>query len=106
MAIQRNYRKPDGIILAYPCNFVLLFIFLGLNLSFNDFTPSILLALDDPILPFPFLKMCLGSYIGSDEGIAQNPYLSPLKASDEVLRQFPSTRIMVASNDPLRDGSF
>lgn len=45
MAITRGYRKPDGLILAYP----------GLNLSNKNFTPSVLLALDDPILPWPFL---------------------------------------------------
>ena len=32
--------------------------------------------------------------------------MSPVKASDEVLKQFPPTRIMVASNDPLRDEGF
>ena len=79
---------------------------IALNLSFTDFTPSTLLALDDPILPFPFLKMCLESYVGKNVDIAQHPYLSPLKASDDILRQFPPTRIMVASNDPIRDGSF
>ena len=50
--------------------------------------------------------MCLESYVGKNVDIAQHPYLSPLKASDDILRQFPPTRIMVASNDPIRDGSF
>jgi hormone-sensitive lipase len=35
-----------------------------------------------------------------------NPYLSPTKASDEVLKKFPRTRIMIATNDPIRDESF
>eukprot|EP00347_Sterkiella_histriomuscorum_P013953 403362725 len=96
MCIQRNFRKPDGIILCYP----------ALNLSFSDFSPSILLALDDPILPFPFLKMCLESYIGPDPHLSRNPYLSPMKANDDVLKQFPPTRIMIATNDPIRDHGF
>lgn len=54
MAIMRGYRVPDGLILAYP----------GLSLSKWDFIPSMLLSLDDPILPYPFLKMCLDSYSG------------------------------------------
>ena len=54
LAIERNYRIPDGIVLAYP----------ALNLSKKKFTPSLLLSLDDPILPYPFLKMCLSSYVG------------------------------------------
>ena len=54
MAIERSYRVPDGIILAYP----------ALNLSKFEFTPSLLLAIDDPILPYPFLKMCIDCYVG------------------------------------------
>jgi hormone-sensitive lipase len=76
-----------------------------LNLSRNNFTPSYLLALDDPILPYPFLRMCLESYIG-DIADPDHPYISPINASDEVLKKFPPTRIMIASNDPLRDESF
>lgn len=64
--------------------------------------PSVLLALDDPILPFPFLKMCLESYFGNYTNY-KNPYLSPLQATDDVLKQFPATRVMVATNDPIRD---
>jgi hormone-sensitive lipase len=96
MAIQRGFRVPDGIILAYP----------ALNLSRLNFMPSLLLSFDDPILPYPFLKMCLESYIGEKSDPNNNPYLSPLVASDHVLKQFPKTRIMVATNDPIRDDSF
>ena len=96
MAINRGYRVPDGLLLAYP----------ALNLSRTNFNPSLLLALDDPILPFPFLKMCLESYIGDSADPSISPYLSPSLASDEVLSKFPKTRIMVAGNDPLRDESF
>jgi acetyl esterase/lipase len=53
-------------------------------LSRNNFTPSYLLALDDPILPYPFLRMCLESYIG-DIADPDHPYISPINASDEVL---------------------
>lgn len=100
MAITRKYRIPDGVILAYP----------GLNLGRFDFSPSMLLSLDDPILPYPFLKMCLESYSGCKDyknvAITESPYISPIKTTDEILKQFPKTRIMVASNDPLRDDSF
>ncbi|TNV84221.1 hypothetical protein FGO68_gene12045 [Halteria grandinella] len=100
LAIKRNYRKPDGIILSYP----------GLNITKFDFNPSFLLSLDDPILPYPFLKLCLESYSGcttfTDAAITENPLVSPSKASDDILRQFPPTKMLVASNDPLRDDSF
>jgi hormone-sensitive lipase len=54
MAIERGFRVPDGLVLCYP----------ALSLSRDIFTPSLLLAIDDPILPYPFLKMCLDTYIG------------------------------------------
>ena len=54
MAIERGFRIPDGLVLCYP----------ALSLSKLRFTPSILLAVDDPMLPYPFLKMCLDSYVG------------------------------------------
>jgi hormone-sensitive lipase len=54
MAIKRNYRVPDGLIMCYP----------ALSLCKELFTPSLLLSVDDPILPYPFLKMCIDSYIG------------------------------------------
>ena len=54
MAIQRKYRVPDGLIAVYP----------ALNLTKTNFTPSLLLSIDDPILPQSFLNMCLESYIG------------------------------------------
>lgn len=49
--------------------------------------------------------MCLTSYVGA-KGNPENPYISPNMASDDILRQFPKTKIMVATNDPLRDESF
>jgi hormone-sensitive lipase len=54
LAIERGFRKPDGLILCYP----------AMSLSKLRFVPSLLLATDDQLLPYPFLKMCLDSYIG------------------------------------------
>jgi hormone-sensitive lipase len=66
MAINRGYRIPDGLIMCYP----------ALSLSKEIFTPSMLLAVDDPILPYPFLKMCIDSYIGE---ISEKPECDPSK---------------------------
>jgi hormone-sensitive lipase len=101
MAIERGYRVPDGLMLAYP----------ALSVSKSIFTPSLLLAMDDPILPHPFLKMCIESYVGNNPTNnplcdPHTPLISPVFASDETLSKFPKTRIMIASNDPLRDESF
>jgi acetyl esterase/lipase len=113
MAIERKFRKPDAIILAYPGNNKTFNNpFLALNMSKFEFVPSMLLSVDDPILPQPFLRMCLKSYSGctsfdhDDLELTTSPYQSPLSAPDEILKQFPTTKIMVPSNDPLRDDSF
>ncbi|TNV84405.1 hypothetical protein FGO68_gene3288 [Halteria grandinella] len=55
--------------------------------------------------------MCIESYIGKHKGDERcnpqtNYYISPSLAPDHVLAKFPTTRIMVPTNDPLRDESF
>jgi hormone-sensitive lipase len=32
--------------------------------------------------------------------------ISPIKTPDEILAKFPKTKIMIASNDPIRDESY
>ena len=94
MAIQRNFRVPDGIIMAYPV----------LEFGMNHFNPSLLLSLDDALLPYPFLKMCSDCTKGNYENL-NHPLISPMLASDEVLKKFPPTRIMSAQSCPFRDDS-
>ncbi|EAR88616.3 hypothetical protein TTHERM_00185900 (macronuclear) [Tetrahymena thermophila SB210] len=93
--IKSGVRVPDGIVIAYP----------ALNLNLRYFTPSFLLALDDQILPHTFLKMCLDSYVPEQIGLRpeSDPFISPIYASDELLRELPPTRILVGTNDPLHD---
>lgn len=91
LCIERKFRKPDGLILCYP----------AMSLSKLRFTPSVLLAVDDQLLPYPFLKMCLDSYVGdfipgSDCDPSVNHYLSPCLTKPEILQYFPVTRVMVA----------
>jgi len=52
LAIQRKYRIPTGILLAYGV----------FNMNKNDFTPSNLFSLDDGYMTYPFLKICHDSY--------------------------------------------
>eukprot|EP00743_Colponemidia_sp_Colp-15_P006203 GILK01006672.1.p1 GENE.GILK01006672.1~~GILK01006672.1.p1 ORF type:complete len:819 (-),score=180.26 GILK01006672.1:33-2489(-) len=91
-AIRENFRVPDGIVLAYP----------ALNLT-KAFSPSLLLALDDPIVPYTFLECCLAAYLGPNADPTTDPYLSPAIAPDDILSKFPPTSIMVGSKDPLHD---
>ena len=53
MLIKFGLRAPDGLVLVYP----------ALNLNFNNYTPSLLTALNDTILPHTFLKICAKSYL-------------------------------------------
>lgn len=95
IAIQRGFRVPDGLVLPYP----------ALTFTPTIFNPSMLLALDDPIISGMFLNFCLTSYLGK-VGDVDHPYISSLKASDDIFKQFPRTRIMIPSNDPIRDDGF
>ncbi len=52
--IKKHFKVPDGLLMCYP----------ALSLSKLRFTPSLLLSIDDSLLPYPFLNMCLESYTG------------------------------------------
>ncbi|EGR32534.1 hypothetical protein IMG5_079040, partial [Ichthyophthirius multifiliis] len=93
--IKSGVRYPDGLLLCYP----------ALNLNMKTFTPSILWALDDQIIPHTFLQICLDSYIPEhlNVNLQKDPFASPINASYELLKQFPPVRIMVGSKDPLHD---
>ncbi|KAL4469424.1 hypothetical protein ABPG74_004677 [Tetrahymena malaccensis] len=109
--IKSGVRVPDGIVLAYPGkqfnnkNLIFIQFIKALNLNLRYFTPSFLLALDDQILPHTFLKMCLDSYVPEQIGLRpeSDPFISPIYASDELLRELPPTRILVGTSDPLHD---
>ena len=67
----------------------------------EKFVPSLLLSLDDILLPSKFLKGAISAYNGN---IAINypdcsgdnfDLLSPLLASKEILSKFPQTMIQV-----------
>lgn len=53
MLLKMNIRAPDGIVMVYP----------ALNLNYHNYTPSLLTALNDMILPHSFLKICLKAYL-------------------------------------------
>lgn len=95
LAIEKHFRVPDFILPAYP----------ALNLSLRNFSPSLILSLDDFILPSSFLMLCLDSYV-KDADPEKDHFLSPAICPNNVLKKFPPTRIMIAGNDPLRDEAY
>ncbi len=62
--------------------------------------------MDDILLRYSFLNICLSSYIPPERDPAKDPYLSPILTPDDELGQFPPIRISAAGRDPLRDESY
>lgn len=61
---------------------------------------------NDPVLNYQSMMIVLGSYLGSRTDLAlTEPLVSPKLLSDDILRQFPPTSIMVGDIDPLIDDS-
>ncbi|CAD8190351.1 unnamed protein product [Paramecium pentaurelia] len=94
--IKSGARIPDGILMAYP----------ALCLDIKQFTPSLLISLNDPLLHHTVLKLCISSYVPEQFDAKLDPLMSPSIASDEILVRFPPTRIVLGTNDPLHDESF
>lgn len=92
LLIQMNVRVPDGLVMVYP----------AMNLNYCNYTPSLLTALNDMILPHSFLKICLRAYL-RDEFDPYDPLVSPVYTSEEMLKKYPPTRLFVGNKDPFHD---
>jgi len=80
-AIVTGYHHiPDGLLLAYPA--------LRLEASFS---PSLLLSMDDRMVPYTFLLSCLDAYIGLDPDAGLD---------DVVVERDPSGRATAVIPDP------
>lgn len=92
MLIITGKRLPDFISSAYP----------ALHLSKNAFSPCMLLAIDDIILPYSSINYALEAYLGNVNGDL-NHFASPGLIKNEVMKNYPKTNIYLGSSDPLRD---
>lgn len=93
--IQTGEKLPSGLLLSYPC----------VSLNSQHFSPSLSLCLEDPLVPYSFLKLCIESYLRPSDNPQSDPYLSPVIAPTSDLCHFPPVRIMVGTQDPLLDQS-
>ena len=85
---------PTGLVLVYP----------ALNLDFNNYTPSLLTALNDMILSHTFLKICMKAYLKDERYKAEkDPFISPLLTPNWILEKYPKTEILVGNKDPFHD---
>lgn len=97
LCVKYGLRMPTAIFMSYP----------ALNLNYHNYTPSLLISLEDFILPHTFLKYCLSCYIREGQlDPRHNFYLSPVAAPDSYLKEFPPTHFFVGSQDPLEDDSW
>ena len=95
LCIATGFRVPDLLMPHYP----------AMIMSPTMFSPSLLLAVDDFILPAGFLQLCIKSYVqGADA--ETDPFLSPAVTSDSMIEKYPPVRLLMAGNDPLRDESY
>jgi acetyl esterase/lipase len=85
-------RLPDALMLSCA----------ALNLSL-ELSPSRVIGDQDPVLPSGLISAISDAYAGQDH--KQDPLVSPLYASDEVLCHFPPTLLFASSDDPLLDDS-
>lgn len=105
--ITNHIRVPDALVLSYA----------ALLTQFYP-SPSRCLCLLDPLLMFGILLRCLNAYQDPDylkslpRTISQelkaarsvnDMFMSPLLASPELLKQFPTTVILVSDLDPCLD---
>ena len=97
MSIERNFRQPDGLALFYSAQ----------NTSQDYYSPGLLNSIDDPIVSLTFFNL-VARYVHKNKEdmykYSHHRYISPmLGMQDEILRQFPKVRIMLAGTDGLRD---
>lgn len=95
LAIATGFRVPEMIMPHYP----------AMIMSPTMFSPSLIFAVDDFILPAGFLQLCIESYVG-DADAESDPFLSPAVTPDSIIEKYPPVRLLMAGNDPLRDESY
>ncbi|CAI2359787.1 unnamed protein product [Moneuplotes crassus] len=99
LSLLKNCKVPTGLSLIYPAMLV----------SRTHFSPSMLYSLDDYILNTVVLDFCVKCYDTKNSG-DKDFLLSPNLAPEDIIVKedkvkFPTTRIIISGNDPLRDTS-
>lgn len=96
LCIQKNVKKPDGLLLIYP----------AVLCSLTAFSPSTLFSLDDTFLTASFMYLWYEYYVDEEKTNVKHHLLSPRFTKDENLKEFPPTRFIIAGLDPLRDEQY
>jgi len=94
--IRAGLNPPHGCLLIYPC----------LSVDAYSHSPSYFGSIDDPLLPYSILKLVAKAYVKEGFKNMEDPFISPMIASDELMQHMPPVRIVTGSNDPLHDDSW
>jgi hormone-sensitive lipase len=99
-AIRNNKRVPDGVLLYYPCSRVII----------SNYSPSLLMCLDNSLLDSGILAKAQTILLDLEnndiEYYADDDNLDFYKTKPNVVKAFPKTMIVLASDDPLRDEGY
>lgn len=91
--IIEGIRAPDGLMLIYP----------AVDVS-PTVTPSRVLYMNDIVVPYYFLMVCLQAYVPPDVNPRSDPLISPLFTPDALLKKLPEKLTIVSAGlDPLLD---
>ncbi|XP_011148929.1 hormone-sensitive lipase isoform X2 [Harpegnathos saltator] len=93
--LQLNIRKPDGIFMAYVPILV-------------DFipSPSRMLCLTDPLLPFGFMMRCLKAYVATDKKLIKEHEIEECVKSDtESFAEVSESDLIALALSPNGDGA-
>ena len=91
-----NMSLPHGCFLIYP----------ALLMDDSFCTSSYYRGLDEPVLHYSVMRLCLDSYLTEEFKALEDPYLSPLVADNELVEKLPPIRIIIGSEDPLCDDTY
>jgi len=91
--IKSGLPAPDACFLIYP----------SVKMSSGLTTPSLIRSLEDPVISYEVRGMNRKLYVPEDTRPDEDPFLSPILASDELLEKLPPVRLMVGTADPLHD---
>ena len=95
-AITSGFRVPDGVLAMYP----------ELSLDRDYFSKSVLISLEDNMLPFSFFYTAVEKLYTQGKYPCNLPLVSPVFCKEEVLAKFPRIEIMITENDPLSFDSY
>ena len=94
--IRAGLQPPHGLLLLYPC----------LAVDSDKYSPSYFLSIEDTLLPYSLLKLAGKAYTGEDFKNSEDPFISPVVASDELLEKLPPVTILSPAEDPLGDDTW